>query len=533
MGKSRPSTSRQPGCSALWCNRRLKKSIRVPSLFSGCTTKKKIIAKRKAARNTVLKQLYRHDVVRSETNAHLQSDKGVRVLRYCVEHTTVKDGKRIIRDLKDDPVFNGTIEGVRKQSLSQIQGTRVERERNRLATTKEVDDRSARILARDATKQRHYQKDNFKARFSKGLAGTTEENALLEIENLQRKIVKLQNEVAHLTKYSSRLSEKLKQQQNHHLTYESLVGSTLRDSCSSFVLLPADGLQCFVKSMEIVELHHIWNEEVSKIPCAKKLGFRNAVVLCLLRCRWATSETLTAWIMGLGVKNRRQISRIFRITLLLINQHLAHTVALPPDVSQVDKDALPAFQHPDLDNVMMTVDATNIRIQTPHNPYGQKATYSDYYGDNCVKCEIISSNAGLPMFVSPAFGGRASEADILEQSGFASFYKSVEANCVDESGTPFKPAVLADKGTRIKAMVDELGGQYITPSMIVDGETSRQDIIKNEIISKARGHVERCIGCAKRNRILTTDLPHALVYLIDEIIYFCFFVTHFIPRKNQ
>lgn len=323
---------------------------------------------------------------------------------------------------------------------------------------------------------------------------------MAEIERLRNKIEQLEQDIMKLSADMEQVRDgALQARRNAHLTFDALVEGDLHDTCRNLVLLPADGLKCFVESMEIVELHKTWEKEMDRCSSASALGFRNAVVLCLLRCRWAISEIIVAWIMGIGASNRRHVGRIFKSTLLLMNVHLSHTVAQPPDISQVDKDALPAFRHPDLDNVMMTADATNIGIQTPHNPYNQNATYSDYNGDNCVKCEVISSNAGLPMFVTPAFGGRATEAEMLEQSDFASFYKPVEKNCIDETGKPFKPAVWADKGTRIKKMVTELGGQYIVPSMIIAGETTHRDILKNEIISKARGHVERCIGCAKRN----------------------------------
>jgi hypothetical protein len=80
------------------------------------------------------------------------------------------------------------------------------------------------------------------------------------------------------------------------------------------------------------------------------------------------------------------------------------------------------------------------------------------------------------------------------------------AACVDADGVPFDPAVMADKGTKTADMMKRLKGGYITPSQLVDRGLTAQDLQENEFIAKARGHVERAIGKAKRFRILATPM---------------------------
>jgi len=99
--------------------------------------------------------------------------------------------------------------------------------------------------------------------------------------------------------------------------------------------------------------------------------------------------------------------------------------------------------------------------------------------------------------------------------------------CVDGDGTPFKPGVLADKGTKVRPVCDSLGADYLTPSQLgKDAVLTYQEVTSNEEISKARGHVERVIGGVKRFAMLK-GIPHRLAYLVDEIVYFCAYSTLF------
>ena len=121
------------------------------------------------------------------------------------------------------------------------------------------------------------------------------------------------------------------------------------------------------------------------------------------------------------------------------------------------------------------------------------------------------------------------DAEGLPHVGFCDWFSKVMEGCVDEDGVKFKPGMLADKGTRIVKLMDELGAEYWTPSTLGEGAVlTYQEIVENEQISRARGHVERVIGHIKRFRIITAGLPHRLVHLVDEIVYFCTFTTHFL-----
>lgn len=86
---------------------------------------------------------------------------------------------------------------------------------------------------------------------------------------------------------------------------------------------------------------------------------------------------------------------------------------------------------------------------------------------------------------------------------------------------------MADKGARIEKLCGRPGCSYLVPSKLNDGGLSFKEITSNEIIAKARSAVERAIGRMKYCKILTHGISHQLLPVIDEIVYFCAFVTHF------
>ena len=132
--------------------------------------------------------------------------------------------------------------------------------------------------------------------------------------------------------------------------------------------------------------------------------------------------------------------------------------------------------------------------------------------------------------MSKVYGGSASERSILQDSKWEEFYEEFAKKCVREGGTTFRPDVMADKGTRIRDMVEALGAKYFTPSMLTNGYMTYQDAMRSEYIAKARGHVEKAIGKMKTFDILKTGVHGGLVYMIDGIVYFIDFVTHFFPH---
>jgi hypothetical protein len=87
-----------------------------------------------------------------------------------------------------------------------------------------------------------------------------------------------------------------------------------------------------------------------------------------------------------SAKNR--VGELIRHAVLLTNEWMSVTVALPPDLSQIESNTLKDFEDPNLANIISVADATNIVHDKLHTPSGDKQSYSDYYGANCGKIEV-------------------------------------------------------------------------------------------------------------------------------------------------
>jgi len=67
-------------------------------------------------------------------------------------------------------------------------------------------------------------------------------------------------------------------------------------------------------------------------------------------------------------------------------------------------------------NTRVIVDGTECPIKQPQLPLAQQATFSTYKNKNTVKVLVGSSPGGLLSYISPAYGGSASDRSIIEIS---------------------------------------------------------------------------------------------------------------------
>ena len=62
------------------------------------------------------------------------------------------------------------------------------------------------------------------------------------------------------------------------------------------------------------------------------------------------------------------------------------------------------------------IDGTEIAVKKPKPPIAQQSTFSTYKNRNTVKVLVGSTPGGLVSFVSSAFGGSASDRQLVERS---------------------------------------------------------------------------------------------------------------------
>ncbi|CAC5424265.1 unnamed protein product [Mytilus coruscus] len=145
---------------------------------------------------------------------------------------------------------------------------------------------------------------------------------------------------------------------------------------------------------------------------------------------------------------------------------------------------------------VVIIDCFEVFIDRPSNLKARAETWSSYKHHNTVKFLIGITPQGTVSYISKAWGGRASDKKITENSGFLS--KLLPGDLV-----------LADRGFDIEASVRSLMAEVKIPAFTkgknqlapIDLETTRK-------IANVRIHVERVIGTVRQKyTILNGPLP--------------------------
>lgn len=139
----------------------------------------------------------------------------------------------------------------------------------------------------------------------------------------------------------------------------------------------------------------------------------------------------------------------------------------------------------------------------------QPMCWSEYKHHTTVKFLIGISPTGLIMYVSPCYGGRASDKHIVKDSGFLNFLEPYDQ-------------VMADRGFKIS---DELAPYQvmltIPPSASNNMPISGDDMKSTSRIVNVRIYVEKAIARVKWYHILGTEMEIPCLALCDDIVVTC------------
>lgn len=134
------------------------------------------------------------------------------------------------------------------------------------------------------------------------------------------------------------------------------------------------------------------------------------------------------------------------------------------------------------DRVKVIIDCFELFIEKPLNPLALGQTYSQYKHRHTMKYLIGICPQGNICFISKGWGGRASDKQISENSGFL---EKLERDDV----------VLADRGFRIQESVAFSGATLKIPASAMGyDQMPAEDIEDSSKLSSIRIHIERSIG---------------------------------------
>ncbi|KAJ8964698.1 hypothetical protein NQ314_004690 [Rhamnusium bicolor] len=114
------------------------------------------------------------------------------------------------------------------------------------------------------------------------------------------------------------------------------------------------------------------------------------------------------------------------------------------------------------------IDCLEMEIEKPSNPIYQAMTWSDYKKCNTLKFLISSTPDGMITFISGAFGGRASDKEIISQSNFL-------------NELPNACAVMADRGFKqIDYMLAKKNCFLVRPPSVEEGQILSKEKINEK-----------------------------------------------------
>jgi hypothetical protein len=200
-------------------------------------------------------------------------------------------------------------------------------------------------------------------------------------------------------------------------------------------------------------------------------------------------------------------SAIFSSWIKIMHKHLKNCVLWLPRESiqrtmpQSFRDAFP--------KTTCVIDCTEIFIQRPFSLKARAQTYSTYKGHNTAKVLVSIAPSGYIMFVSHAYGGRASDNFITKKCGFLNVLRPGDE-------------VMADRGFTIGEDLFVRRVKLNIPAFMKGrSQLSEKETVESRRIASVRIHVERAIARLKNYRILNTTVPVKSLKKLDKIISVC------------
>ncbi|KAM7282233.1 uncharacterized protein ISCGN_002383 [Ixodes scapularis] len=225
----------------------------------------------------------------------------------------------------------------------------------------------------------------------------------------------------------------------------------------------------------------------------------DAVLLTFMKLYHDVTFSLLAVLFGV---HRTTVSNIFKESIVILASILEHAVFWPDKDSVVSCLTTYFWEYKD---TRMVLDCTEIEIERPKDLMSRLLTYSHYKRTYTAKVLVSETPGGLISYVSPAYGGKASDTFITKQSQLL------------DRCTPHVDSVMVDKGFLISELCREKNVRMIRPPFLMEKQLTTEEARSNQSIACARVHVERAIQRMKIYRILRNRFDLDLVPYIDKI----------------
>ena len=244
----------------------------------------------------------------------------------------------------------------------------------------------------------------------------------------------------------------------------------------------------------------------------RKLRLEQEFLLTLMKLRLA----LLTFDLGFRFQvSASTVSSVFITWVKLMSKELSVLIVWPS--RQQIKKTLPYCFKKLYPKVRCVIDCFECFTETPSGLDLAATLWSEYKHHYTFKVLVAITPNGAISYVSPCYGGRASDIFIVRNSGFL---KMIEP--YDE--------VMADRGFKIREdLMMHMATLCIPPSCASSMQMLPRDVRETSNIANVRIYVEQAIGRLKVFLILKNELPITLLPLADDIVRVCCALCNLLP----
>ncbi|KAM7287876.1 uncharacterized protein ISCGN_031567 [Ixodes scapularis] len=243
-----------------------------------------------------------------------------------------------------------------------------------------------------------------------------------------------------------------------------------------------------------------------------KLSQEDQLFMTLVKLRLGHFHMHLAHIFNVSTST---VSRAFGTWVNLLYVRLSELAWWPP--RDIVDSTMPEEFKARYPTTRVIIDATEVRCEVSSSLVLQSGTYSPYKSTNTLKGLIGISPNGLVSFVSELFTGSASDRELVIRSGF-----------LEQEFAP-GDTVMADKGFKIKDLLDKKGIGLNLPPFLTKQQFSVAEVRETADIASLRIHVERRIQRIKTYHIFDRVVPLSLGPIVNQMWTICALLSNLQP----
>ena len=247
------------------------------------------------------------------------------------------------------------------------------------------------------------------------------------------------------------------------------------------------------------------------------LSAKEEYFISLFRMKTMLKAEIVGDLFGIS---RTTVSQICFTWWKFMASQLKPLLSNPSD--EAHRTLLPiAFKTPEYNKVQHIIDCTEVFTETPKNKKNQATLWSNYKHHNTCKYLVSITPNGFINFASKGFGGRASDRQIVEQSGFMNEIRRGEK-------------VMADKGFNISDLLAlKHADIVIPPGRRGAFQMHNKDVKKTKNIANRRIRVEQVIRRIKSFNMLKYEVPIKLLHVLDEVFIVSCAICNMMPPISR